>query len=41
MLKRPNTLKNSEQELRIFRVRALLAVLVVLTLACLLTGRLI
>lgn len=41
MLKRPNTLKNSGQELRIFRVRALLAILVVLTLAGLLTGRLI
>jgi len=41
MLKRPNTLKNSEQELRIFRVRALLAVLVVMTLAGLLMGRLV
>lgn len=41
MLKRPNTLKNSEQELRIFRVRALLAVLVVFTLAGLLTSRLV
>ncbi|MGO3003977.1 MAG: penicillin-binding protein 2, partial [Halomonas sp.] len=41
MLKRPNTLKNSEQELRIFRVRALIAILAVLLLACLLTSRLV
>lgn len=40
MPQRLDTLKNSEQELRIFRVRALLAVLVVIVLTSLLTGRL-
>ncbi|PAU71102.1 penicillin-binding protein 2 [Vreelandella alkaliphila] len=40
MPKRRDTLKNPEQELRIFRVRALLAVLVVVVLTGLLTGRL-
>lgn len=40
MPQRRDTLKNSEQELRIFRVRALLAVLVVILLTSLLTGRL-
>ncbi|WP_249975379.1 penicillin-binding protein 2 [Vreelandella olivaria] len=40
MPQRQDTLKNSEQELRIFRVRALLAVLVVIVLTSLLTGRL-
>lgn len=40
MPQRLDTLKNSEQELRIFRVRALLAVLVVIVLSSLLTGRL-
>lgn len=40
MPQRLDTLKNSEQELRIFRMRALLAVLVVIVLTSLLTGRL-
>lgn len=40
MPQRRDTLKNSEQELRIFRVRALLAVLFVAILTSLLTGRL-
>ncbi|MGO2264558.1 penicillin-binding protein 2 [Halomonas sp.] len=40
MPQRRDTLKNSEQELRIFRVRTLLAVLVVITLTGLLVGRL-
>ncbi|MCS2609404.1 penicillin-binding protein 2 [Halomonas dongshanensis] len=40
MPKRPGTLKNPEQELRIFRIRALLAALVVIVLTSLLMGRL-
>ncbi len=40
MPQRRDTLKNPEQELRIFRVRALLAVLVVIVLTSLLVGRL-
>ncbi|WP_346798593.1 penicillin-binding protein 2 [Halomonas sp. Bachu 37] len=40
MLQRRDTLKNSEQELRIFRMRSLLAVFVVLTLTAILMGRL-
>lgn len=40
MPKRPGTLKNPEQELRIFRTRALLAALVVIVLTSLLMGRL-
>lgn len=40
MPQRRDTLKNSEQELRIFRVRALLAVLVVVVLTSLLVSRL-
>lgn len=40
MPQRSDTLKNSETELRIFRVRALLAVLVVFALTALLMGRL-
>ena len=41
MRKRRDTLKNPEQELRIFRARALLAALVVLLLTGLLAGRLV
>ena len=41
MRDRRDTLKNPEQELRIFRVRALLAVLVILLLTGLLSGRLV
>ena len=41
MRDRRDTLKNPEQELRIFRVRALLAVLVILVLTGLLMGRLV
>ena len=40
MPQRRDTLKNPEQELRIFRVRALLAVLVVIVLTSLLVSRL-
>jgi len=40
MRRRRDTLKNPEQELRVFRLRSLLAVLVVLCLAALLGGRL-
>ncbi|WP_447556098.1 penicillin-binding protein 2 [Vreelandella sp. EE22] len=40
MRKRRDTLKNAEQELRIFRVRALLAILFVMVLTGLLTSRL-
>ncbi|MFG6667440.1 penicillin-binding protein 2 [Halomonas sp. HNIBRBA4712] len=40
MRKRRDTLKNAEQELRIFRIRALLAIVFVILLTGLLTGRL-
>ncbi|MBB3229504.1 penicillin-binding protein 2 [Halomonas stenophila] len=40
MRQQRDTLKNTEQELRVFRLRALLAVLVVIILTGLLTGRL-
>lgn len=41
MPQRRNNLKNTEQELRIFRVRSLLAILLVLVMTALLMGRLV